>query len=140
MDLNQVNLIGRLTRDPELKTIASGQSLCVFSVACGRKFKGQDGSLKEETTFIDCTAWGTTAQNMAKYLKKGSRLHVGGRLRLETWEDRNGGGKRSKISLVAENVIFLDKNQDSTLISNPPAAVTAGMWDNSEPDLGEPPF
>lgn len=133
MDLNQANLIGRLTRDPESRTIASGQSLCSFSVACGRKFKGQDGTQKEETLFIDCTAWGKTAEHIGQYLKKGSRVYVGGRLRLETWEDKNSGGKRNKISLVAENVIFLD---GAAKQEEKPRLAPANEYD----DYGDVPF
>lgn len=111
-DLNEVRLIGRLTRDPELRAIPSGTSITNISLATSRKYKGQDGVLREETTFVDITCWGKTAETVAKYCKKGRQIFVGGRLKLDTWEDKTTSQKRSKLSVVAENVQFLDRRDD----------------------------
>ncbi len=111
-DLNEVRLIGRLTRDPELRAIPSGTSITSLSLATSRKYKGQDGVLREDTTFVDITCWGKTAELVAKYCKKGRLIFVGGRLKFETWEDKTTQQKRSKLSVVAENVQFLDRRDD----------------------------
>ena len=107
-DLNEVRLIGRLTRDPELRSTQGGQYVCSFGIATGRKFKGQDGVLKEETTFADITCWGRLAEICSQYLNKGKLTYVGGRLKLEQWTDQSSGQKRSKLSVTAENVQFLE--------------------------------
>jgi len=136
-DLNEVRLIGRLTRDPQLRSTSGGQQLCEFGLATGRKFKGQDGEMHEETTFVDVTCWGKLGENVARYMKKGRQIFVGGRLKFDSWEDKQSGQKRSKLSCVAENVQFLDAKQgDAARDETPPASVTAGMDDR----YGEPPF
>jgi len=150
-DLNEVRLIGRLTRDPELRATPSGHSVCSFGLATGRKYKSQDGTQHEETTFVDCTAWGKTAEIVEKYIKKGSLVFVGGRLKLDTWEDRQTGQKRSKLQIVVENVQFLDsRNKDgnnrdvgnnSSGNSNnwqQPKQQAPQSW--MEPILSDPPF
>jgi len=101
-DLNRVTIIGRLTRDPELKQIASGTAVCNFSIANGRKFKD-----KEDTSFFDCIAWGKLGELVAQYMKKGSKIGVDGRLQQRNWEDKDGK-KRSTVEIVADNVQFLD--------------------------------
>ena len=144
-DLNEVRLIGRLTRDPELRQAGQAQ-VCEFGLATGRKFKGQDGTMKEETTFVDVACWGKLAENVSRYMKKGRQIFVGGRLKLDSWEDKQSGQKRSKLSVVAENVQFLDSGDRQQAEQRPPAAVTAGMGAGmGEPpewgeDMGTPPF
>lgn len=154
-DLNEVRLIGRLTRDVELRSTSTGQSIAQFGLATGRKYQGNDGTLKEETTFIDITAWGKTAENVSKYCKKGSLVFVGGRLKLDTWQDKTTGANRSKLSVVAENIQFLSK-QETTEIQqytqgNPlpgqyqslallPQKQDAQFVPSFEPVLDEPPF
>lgn len=150
-DLNEVRLIGRLTRDPELRSTAGGQTICTFGLATGRRYKGQDGEMREETTFVDVTCWGKLAETVPRYMKKGSQLFVGGRLKFDSWEDKQSGQKRSKLSVTAENIQFLDAPADNGqqqqprgnnhAHTRPPASVTAGMagmgWDE---DMGAPPF
>ena len=109
-DLNEVRLIGRLTRDPELRAIPNGQQVAQLGLATSRKYKGQDGVMHEETTFVDITCWGKLADNVARYVKKGRLIFVGGRLKFDSWDDKTSGQKRSKLSIVAENVQFLDSN------------------------------
>jgi single-strand DNA-binding protein len=141
-DLNEVRLIGRLTRDPELRTTPNGQSVATFGIATGRKYKGQDGVQREETTFVDITCWSRLAENVHKYLRKGKLAFVAGRLNLDTWEDRQTGQKRSKMSVVADNVQFLDRAGSERVQNMQPPQVPSfpqnSSWD--EPNMGEPPF
>ena len=101
---NKTIIAGHLTRDPETRQ-AGSSSVCSFSIAVGRKFKGKDGQMQEETSFIDVEAWGKTGELVAQYLSKGSACLVDGRLKQDTWEQ--DGNKRSKIKVVAESVQFL---------------------------------
>lgn len=112
MNLNKVLLIGRLTRDPDLRTTANGTAVCEFGLAVNRRWRDQSGRDNDETTFVDITAWNRTAQNCAQFLQKGAPVLVEGRLHLEQWEDRNGGGKRSKLGVVADVVQFLGGRHD----------------------------
>ena len=102
MNFNKVILGGHLTRDPELKTLASGTTLCGFGLASSRKRAGA-----EETVFIDCTAFGKTAELVQQYFQKGSPILVEGRLRLEKWQDKISGDNRQKISVTVENIAFV---------------------------------
>jgi single-strand DNA-binding protein len=108
---NKVIIAGNLTRDPELRYTPKGTAIAGISVAVNRKWKAESGELKEEVTFVDCTAFGRTAEVIAQYLKKGSPLLVEGRLRTESWEDKNTGQKRSKMSVVLETFQFLASGQ-----------------------------
>lgn len=105
--LNRVLLIGNLTRDPELRYTPSGSAVADFGLAMNRVWKGQDGARQEETTFVDITAWGKTAELAKQYLSKGRRVFVEGRLKLDQWTSQEGQ-KRSKLSVVAETLQFLD--------------------------------
>lgn len=104
---NQVILLGNLTRDPQLRYTPSQMSLCEFAIATNYKYKTKDGQEREEVTFVDCTAWGKQAELINQYCTKGRPLFIQGRLKLDTWEDKNGGGKRSKLSVVVENFQFV---------------------------------
>lgn len=107
-DVNKVILIGRLTRDPQLRYIPSSNTpVCDFGFAVGRKYKTASGEQREESTFIDCSLMGRGAEIFNQYTSKGKQCYLEGRLRLEQWEDKNGGGKRSKLSVVVENFQFL---------------------------------
>jgi single-strand DNA-binding protein len=105
--LNKVMLIGNLTRDPQTKTLPSNTTLVEFGVAMSRRFKTQSGEEKEEVCFVDCTAFGKQADVIAQYCTKGKPIVIEGRLKYDTWDDKNGGGKRSKLSVVVENFQFL---------------------------------
>lgn len=109
---NKVILIGNLTRDPDLRTTSNGTAICDLGLAVNRRWKDQAGRDQEETTFVDVTVWNRAAENCAQYLQKGAPVLVEGRLHLEQWEDRNNGGKRSKLSVVAETVQFLAGRSD----------------------------
>lgn len=104
---NKVLLMGNLTRDIEVRHIPSGQSVANIGLAINRKFRTQDGQDREETTFVDCEAWGRTGETMAKYLTKGRPVFIEGRLKLDQWEDKEGG-KRSKLKIVVEGFEFID--------------------------------
>ena len=102
---NQVILMGNLTRDPEVRQIPSGQSVCSFSLALNRSFKGADGEWQEATDFIDVVAWGPLGERVAQYVTKGRPVLVNGRLQSRSWEQ--DGQKRSKVEVNAQDVTFL---------------------------------
>src|SRR6187551_2699751 len=98
--LNKVMLIGNLTRDPQLKQLPSSTSLVEFGLATSRRFKTHDGEEREDVCFVDCTAFGKQAEVIAQYCTKGKPIFIEGRLKYDTWDDKNGGGKRSKLTVV----------------------------------------
>lgn len=104
---NRVFLMGNLTRDVELKQTAGNQQVAEIGLAVNRRFKDREGADREEVTFVDCEAWGRTAEVMAKYLAKGRPVFIEGRLKLDTWQDQSGA-KRSKMRVVVENFQFID--------------------------------
>lgn len=107
--INRVVLVGRLTRDPEMKYTQSGIAVTRFTLACDRPFTGQDG--KREADFIDCTVWRKQAENVAQYLKKGSLAGVEGRLQISSYEDKDGQ-RRYRAEVVADSVRFLESKKD----------------------------
>lgn len=108
---NRVILLGNLTRDIELRYTPSNMAVANIGLAVNRKYKGQDGEQKEEVTFIDCEAWGRTAEVMNEHLSKGRPVFIEGRLKLDQWQDKDGGN-RSKLKVVIENFQFVDSKQD----------------------------
>ncbi len=106
--LNKVFLLGNLTRDPDLRSLPSGQTVCELGLAVNRRFMTTSGE-SEETCFVDIVVWGKAAENCKQYLEKGSQVLVTGRLQYDQWEDRNGGGKRSRLRVVAEQVQFMSR-------------------------------
>ncbi|OIO60091.1 MAG: single-stranded DNA-binding protein [Verrucomicrobia bacterium CG_4_10_14_3_um_filter_43_23] len=129
---SKVMLMGNLTRDPELRVTPNGTSVCKFGLAISRKYKAQDGSQKEEVTFVDVDAFGKQAEVVSKYFTKGKPIFVEGRLRFDQWE--NNGEKRSKLSIVLESFQFIggrdgegnssSSNQNDSYASSEPAAVS----------------
>jgi single-strand DNA-binding protein len=105
---NKVILAGNLTRDPELRYTPKGTAVARLGIACNRKWKSETGEMKEEVTFVDVDAFGKTAETIGQYLKKGRPILIEGRLRYDTWEDKQSGQKKSKLSVVLENFQFLD--------------------------------
>lgn len=105
-NFNKVLLMGNLTRDVEVRQAGSTQ-VANIGLAVNRRFRTQDGQNREETTFVDCEAWGRTAEVMAQYLSKGSPVFIEGRLRLDTWQDKESGGNRSKLKVVIEGFQFI---------------------------------
>lgn len=108
---NKVMLMGNLTRDVEIRHTSGNTAVGKFGIAVNRKFKTQSGEQREEVTFVDCEAWGRTAEVIAQYLNRGSPIFIEGRLKLDQWEDKNGGGKRSKHLVVVENFQFINAGQ-----------------------------
>lgn len=104
--LNQVTLMGNLTRDPELRQTPTGQNVCSFSLALNRSYKDSSGEWQEATDYIDIVAWGPLAERVSQYLTKGRRCLVQGRLQSRSWEQE--GQKRSKVEVLANDVTFLD--------------------------------
>jgi single-strand DNA-binding protein len=109
---NKVFLMGNLTRDPQVKFLPSQTQVAEFGIACNRKFKGQDGSDREEVTFVDITAFGKTAELINQYFTKGKPIFIEGRLKYDQWDDKNGGGKRSKLTVVVDNFQFIGGRDD----------------------------
>ena len=105
---NKVILAGNLTRDPELRYTPKGTAIARLGIACNRKWKSETGELKEEVTFVDVDAFGKQAETIGQYLKKGRPILIEGRLRLDQWEDKQSGQKKSKLGVVLESFSFLD--------------------------------
>lgn len=111
MSLNRIVIMGRMTKDPELRRTGSGVAVTSFTLAVDRDFKGQNG--ERETDFIDCNAWRGTAEFIAKHLGKGRNVVVEGRLQMREWTDRDGN-KRKSAEVVADNVYFADSKKSET--------------------------
>jgi single-strand DNA-binding protein len=131
---NKVLIMGNLTRDPELKQTPSNQSVAQIGIAMNRKFKDREGTMREETTFVDCEAWGRTAEVMAQYLTKGKPVFVEGRLKLDQWQDKDGNN-RSKLKVVIESFQFIDSKGGQS--STPPEA---GAATSAAPPADDIPF
>lgn len=121
---NTVIIIGNLTRDPQSKQLPSQSIVTEFGMAMNRKFKGAGGEEREEVVFVDCTCFGKQAEVIQKYCTKGKQLYVQGRLKYDTWEDKQGG-KRSKLSVVVENFQFLGGAGDGAAKGAQPARAGA---------------
>ena len=108
--LNHIVIMGRLTRDPELRRTGSGVAVASFTLAVDRDFGGRDGG-ERETDFIDCVAWRQTGEFVSKYFTKGRMAVVSGRLQIRNWTDKDGNKRRS-AEVVADNVYFGDSRRD----------------------------
>ncbi len=109
--LNQVTLMGNLTRDPELRQTPNGQSVCSFSLALNRSYRDANGEWQEVTDYVDIVAWGPLGERVSQYLNKGRRCLVQGRLQSRSWEQ--DGQKRNKVEVLANDVTFLDGRTDN---------------------------
>jgi single-strand DNA-binding protein len=105
---NKILLMGNLTRDVELRHLANSQAVAKFGMACNRKWKSPEGETREEVMFIDCEAWGKTAEFMAQFFAKGRPVLIEGRLKLDQWEDKETKAKRSKHVVVVDSFHFVD--------------------------------
>ena len=110
-NFNKVILAGNLTRDPELRYTPKGTAIAKITLAINRVWRNEAGESKEEVTFVDVDAFGRQAETIGQYLKKGRPVLVEGRLRYETWDDKQTGQKRSKLGVVLENFQFMDSNR-----------------------------
>jgi single-strand DNA-binding protein len=132
---NKVLLMGNLTRDIELKQIAGNQSVAEIGLAVNRRFKDREGNPREETTFVDCEAWGRTAEVMSQYLSKGKPVFIEGRLKLDTWQDQSGN-KRSKMRVVVENFQFIEpRGEGGGGRASRPAEVAAPSQSEGDDDI-----
>ena len=111
-NLNRVMLMGNLTRDPELRHTPSNQAVVQIGIAVNRRWTNQQGQAQEEVTFIDCEAWGKTAETINQYLRKGRPIFIEGRLKLDQWQDKEGHN-RSKLKVVVDNFQYIDSKGDN---------------------------
>ncbi len=137
---NKVILVGNLTRDPELRYTPKGLAIAKIGLAVNRVWKSETGETKEEVTFVDVDAFGKQAETIGQYLKKGRPILVEGRLRLDQWDDKQTGQKRSKLGVVLESFKFLDSGRADSAApasSRAPAAAAEAPA-ASEPEAPEP--
>jgi len=106
-NVNKVILIGNVTRDPEVKFTSKGSAVTDIGLAINRNYTLDNGEKREETTFVDVELWGRLAEIAGEYAKKGRPLYIEGRLRMDTWEDKASGQKRSRMKVVGENLHLL---------------------------------
>src|SRR5580658_98275 len=109
--VNRVILIGNMTRDPQLKYLPSQTAVVEFGLAMNRRYKTATGEDREEVCFVDCSAFGRPAEVINQYCQKGKQIYIEGRLKYDSWEDKQGGGKRSKLTVVVENFQFLGSRE-----------------------------
>ena len=114
MYLNKAILIGNLTRDPELKAIASGNKVCTFSIATNRTYKDTNGNRQEKTDYHNIVVWGKTAENVATYMKKGSQILVEGRMETRSWDDAATNTKKYRTEIIADTVQFGSKSNGTS--------------------------
>ena len=132
-DLNKVFLIGRLTQDPELRYTPSGAAVSDLRLATSRVYNTKDGERREETLYIDVTVWNRQAENCCQYLRRGRPVHVEGYLKMDSWDDKTTGEKRTKVRVEAERVQFLDSRRDEA-----GGGATAHDDDSAPPAAREP--
>lgn len=142
--LNQVTLLGNLTRDVEMKFLPSNTAVANTGLALNRKWKDAQGQTKEEVCFVDIAAFGKQAEVVNQYCHKGDLLLVVGRLKLDQWDDKNGGGKRSRLSVVVESLQLMPKKDGQGAPGKPQQrqapADQRGAQDQSGDDNGDIPF
>ena len=139
---NKVILAGNLTRDPELRYTPKGTAVAKIGLAVNRTWMGEDGQKKEEVNFIDVEAWGRQGEVIAQYMKKGRPLLIEGRLKLDSWEDKNTKQKVSKLKVVLESFSFIDSNRGDSEGGAPaprPARPAASSQPAAEPVEGDGP-
>jgi single-strand DNA-binding protein len=134
---NKVILLGNLTRDPETRVTANGNTICKLGLAVSRAYSTRDGERREETTFVDIDAFGKQAEVITKYMRKGRPLMVEGRLKLDQWET-NEGQKRSKLGVVLENFQFIGGRDDNSG-SGGPGGSSGGGYEQSSPPKNSAP-
>jgi len=140
---NMVVLMGNLCRDVEMRYTPKGTAVAKISLAVNRKWRTESGEQKEEVTFVDCDAFGKTAEIAAQFCRKGSPLHVQGRLKLDQWDDKATGQKRSKLGVFVENIQLLGSKSAGESASAPATERQAApKTDPSRPrdDDDFPPF
>ncbi len=136
MNRNKIELAGRLTRDPELKYTGTGVAICRIGFATSRQWKDEAGQKKEESLFVDCTAFGKQAETIAQHFKKGRQIFIDGRLKLDQWDDKSTGEKRSKLGVIVESFSFLDyeKKEEAAPKAEKPAEKSVDVPNKLEGD------
>ncbi len=137
--LNKVFLAGNLTRDPELRYTPGGTAVAQFGLAVNRRFRNREGQMQEEATFIDIEVWARQAETTSEYLSKGSPVLIEGRLKLDTWQSKQTGERRSKICVVGERVQFLGSRKKSEARDADSDSDRAQRGDHDRPQDGPPP-
>jgi single-strand DNA-binding protein len=136
---NRVILIGNLTRDPELRYIPSGTAVTEIGLAVNDRRKGANGEWVEETTFVDVTLWGRTAEVVTEYVSKGSPLFIEGRLKYDQWQDKKTGEKRSKLRVVGDRIQLIGaKGQGGGGRQAPSGGFDEGEYGGPSESYGEP--
>lgn len=111
MSINRAIVSGNLTRDPELRATAGGTQVLSFGVAVNdRRRNAQTGEWEDYPNFVDCTMFGNRAEALSRILRKGMKVAIEGRLRYSSWEDKNGGGRRSKVEIIPDEVVLMSQN------------------------------
>ena len=114
MSINRVNITGNLTREPELRSTAGGMAVLGFGVAVNDRRKNQQtGQWEDYPNFVDCTMFGNRAEALSRILRKGMKVAIEGKLRYSSWEDKNGGGRRSKLEVIPDEVELLSQNANA---------------------------
>lgn len=121
-NFNKVILAGNMTRDPELRYTPKGTAIAKFGLAVNRKWTAEDGQSREEVTFVDIDCFGKQAEVISQYLRKGRSILIEGRLKLDQWDDKQTGQKRSKLGVVLESFSFLDSGNREGGTGAPPAS------------------
>lgn len=101
---------GNITRDPEMRTTGSGSQVCSFAIAVNRSYKDSSGAQQDQVSYLDCVAWGKSAELISQYVHKGSAILVSGRLEQRSWEDKTSGQRRSRTEIVIEDFSFIGGN------------------------------
>jgi single-strand DNA-binding protein len=141
MSYNKVILMGNLTRDPESRALPSGANVVNFAVAVNRVWKDKEGNKKEDVSFIECDAFGYTADFIAKWFSKGKPILIDGRLRQDNWDDKETGKKRSQIKVVVESASFVGGKGDGGATKSADAdAPEAEAASSEEVNLDDIPF
>lgn len=130
-NFNKVFLMGNLTRDIELRHTSGNQAVANLSMAINRRWKSADGQDKEEVTFVDCEAWGKTAETLAKYLQKGRPVFIEGRLKLDQWEDKEGK-KQSKLRVTVDGFQFIDSRPNGGEAETDAPATDLSKYDTTK--------
>ena len=132
MNINEVTIAGNLTRNPELKYTPKGTAVCRVGVAINRKWTTESGEKKEDVVFVDVDFWGKSAESVAKFFTKGRNIYVRGRLKLDTWTDKESGKDRTRLGVIAESWQFADSRPN---VSDAPVAPSKEMTATTKPQV-----
>ena len=138
-NFNKVIIAGNLTRDVELKHTPKGTAVAKLGIAINRSWTGDDGQKREDVTFVDVDAFGKQAETLAKYIKKGRSILIEGRLKLDQWDDKQTGQKKSRLGVLLESFSFLDSKQGEAQQQRPTSAAVQ-QPPSQEPPMDDVPF